>query len=67
MRGLLGLFSAAGWLWAQGLAGTCSCGSTPMPPLKNRRLHPYANAPEDMRPYSRFGAPYHEYYGDLVV
>jgi len=35
-----------------------------MPP--NRTLKPYAGAPEDLRPFSKFTAPYYEYYQDLI-
>jgi len=44
----------------------CSCGANPSGPPHNRELHPYAKAPEDMRPYSSFAAPYYENYGKLV-
>jgi ABC-type branched-subunit amino acid transport system substrate-binding protein len=61
-RGWLLLLIPAG-LWAQ---GTCSCGANPPGPPKNRELRPYANAPEDMRPYSKFTPPYYELYTTLV-
>ena len=44
----------------------CACGANPPPPPKNRELRPYANAPEDMRPYSNFTAPYYSHYEKLV-
>ena len=44
----------------------CSCGANPPPPPKNRELRPYAAAPEDMRPYSSFTAPYYSNYETLV-
>ena len=44
----------------------CSCGVNPPGPPPNRELHPYAKAPEDMRPYASFAAPYYENYGKLV-
>ena len=44
----------------------CSCGANPPGPPPIRELHPYAKAPEDMRPYSSFTAPYYENYGKLV-
>ena len=47
-------------------AQTCACGANPPGPPANRELHPYANAPEDMRPYSKFTVPYYEHYGKLV-
>ena len=67
MRRLVWILPAfAGVMWAQGLAGTCSCGANPAGPLKNRELRPYANAPEDMRPYLKFGEAYYENYTKLV-
>ena len=44
----------------------CACGKNPPGPPAPRSLKPYAGAPEDLRPFSRFTAPYHEYYQDLV-
>src|ERR1035441_2081646 len=61
---LLSLASAA-MLYAQ-TANTCSCGANPPGPPPNREQHPYANAPEDMRPFSKFTVPYYENYGSLV-
>ena len=61
---LLALGSAA-MLYAQ-TANTCSCGANPPGPPPNREQHPYANAPEDMRPFSKFTVPYYENYGSLV-
>ena len=51
------LFAAA----ASGQTGTCSCGANPPAP-PNRTNTPYANEPEDMRPYSRFTEPYYANY-----
>ena len=31
-----------------------------------RTLKPYTGAPDDLRPFSKFTTPYHEYYQDLV-
>jgi branched-chain amino acid transport system substrate-binding protein len=45
---------------------TCSCGKNPPGPPPTRSLKPYTGAPEDLRPFSRFTPPYHEYYQDLV-
>ncbi|MEO8592597.1 MAG: ABC transporter substrate-binding protein [Candidatus Solibacter sp.] len=59
------LFLSAAALHAQPPA-TCACGANPPAPPANRELHPYAKAPEDMRPYSTFTAPYYEHYGKLV-
>jgi len=69
----------AGWLlalapsalmWAQGLAGPCSCGANPPGAPKNRELRPYADAPDDMQPYAKFGEKtgeaYYEYYTNLI-
>src|ERR1035438_1334715 len=61
---LLALASAA-LLCAQ-TANTCSWGANPPGPPPNREQHPYANAPEDMRPFSKFTVPYYENYGSLV-
>lgn len=60
-------FVPCGLLWAQGLAGPCSCGANP-PALKNRELKPYAETPPDMRPYRKFdqGEPYYEFYTKLI-
>jgi branched-chain amino acid transport system substrate-binding protein len=56
------LVSAA---WAQG-PWQCSCGSNPPGRPAPRSLKPYAGAPEDLRPFSKFATPYYEYYQDLV-
>jgi len=64
MTVLLLLLSAA-VLQAQPPA-VCSCGAHSPGPPPNRELRPYAKAPEDMRPYSSFAAPYYEHYGKLV-
>ncbi len=63
-RWLLALLSA-GALWAQA-PFTCSCGANPPGPPKNRELRPYANEPEDMRPFSKFTEPYYEHYQKLI-
>lgn len=55
----------AGMLWAQP-AGPCSCGANPPGPPQNRELRPYADAPEDMRPFSKFTTPYYENYTTLI-
>ncbi|HJT86328.1 MAG TPA: ABC transporter substrate-binding protein, partial [Bryobacteraceae bacterium] len=52
--------SAAAAAWAQ--AGACSCGVDPPGPPRARVLEPYANTPEDLRPFSRFAKPYYENY-----
>jgi branched-chain amino acid transport system substrate-binding protein len=58
-------FASGGLLWAQGPA-PCSCGVNPPGPPQNRELRPYANAPEDLRPFSKFTTPYYEHYTKLV-
>jgi branched-chain amino acid transport system substrate-binding protein len=44
----------------------CSCGKNPPGRPAPRSLKPYTGAPEDLRPFSRFTTPYHEFYQDLV-
>jgi len=56
---------AAGGVWAQ-VTTPCSCGANPPPPPQNRESRPYAEAPEDMRPFSKFTVPYYENYTKLV-
>ena len=51
--------------WAQTPA-SCSCGHNPPGPPATRSLKPYTGAPEDLRPFSKFTTPYHEFYQDLV-
>ncbi|HZT30240.1 MAG TPA: ABC transporter substrate-binding protein [Bryobacteraceae bacterium] len=58
---LLLLLAAAPASWAQ-----CECGAHPPGPPPNRVHEPYADEPEDMRPFSRFTKPYHEHYTKLV-
>jgi branched-chain amino acid transport system substrate-binding protein len=55
----------AGTAWAQTPA-PCACGHNPPGPPAPRSLKPYTGAPEDLRPFSKFTVPYHEYYQDLV-
>ena len=52
-------------VWAQS-AAPCSCGANPpgLPPA--REVAPYAGAPEDMRPFSKFTKPYYEHYTKQV-
>lgn len=45
---------------------SCSCGKNPPGPPNNREMRPYAEAPEDLRPYSKFAKPYWENYTTLV-
>ena len=44
----------------------CACGKNPPGPPASRSLKPYTGAPDDLRPFSKFTTPYHEYYQDLV-
>ena len=44
----------------------CSCGSNPPGRPAPRSLKPYTGAPEDLRPFSKFTTPYHEFYQDLI-
>ena len=44
----------------------CACGKNPPGSPAPRSLKPYTGAPEDLRPFSKFTPPYHEYYQDLV-
>ena len=54
-----------GAVWAQTYL-PCSCGRNPPGPPATRSLKPYAGAPADLRPFSKFTSPYFEYYQDLV-
>ena len=36
----------------------CECGANPPAPPRDRTVAPYANEPDDLRPYSKFAAPY---------
>jgi branched-chain amino acid transport system substrate-binding protein len=51
--------------WAQDTPA-CTCGKNPPGPPAPRSLKPYTGAPEDLRPFSKFTTPYHEYYQDLI-
>ena len=44
----------------------CACGKNPPGLPAPRSLKPYTGAPEDLRPFSKYATPYHEYYQDLV-
>ena len=44
----------------------CSCGSNPPGRPQSRTMKPYAQQPEDLRPFSKFTVPYWENYTDLV-
>ncbi len=51
--------------WSQ-TAAPCACGKNPPGPPPTRSLKPYAGAPEDLRPFSKFTTPYYEFYQDLI-
>src|SRR5208283_588446 len=44
----------------------CPCVDKPAGPPASRSLKPYTGAPDDLRPFSKFTTPYHEYYQDLI-
>ncbi len=44
----------------------CPCVDRPAGPPASRSLKPYAGAPDDLRPFSKFTIPYHVFYQDLV-
>jgi ABC-type branched-subunit amino acid transport system substrate-binding protein len=46
--------------------GACSCGANPPGRPAARSLRPYGGVPQDLRPYSKFTAPYFENYTDLI-
>ena len=69
MRRVLLLAMATALLVGTGGAQTtfsCSCGKNPPGPPVPRTLKPYANAPEDLRPFSKFTTPYYEHYQNLI-
>src|SRR5436190_340236 len=41
-----------------GPAHVCECGTHPPGPPRDRTVKPYANEPDDLRPYSKFATPY---------
>lgn len=51
--------------WAQ-TSVPCACGKNAPGPPPTRSLKPYTGAPEDLRPFSKFATPYHEFYQDLI-
>ncbi|HTQ55659.1 MAG TPA: ABC transporter substrate-binding protein [Bryobacteraceae bacterium] len=65
MRLLLAFLLAGGAALAQ-TPGACSCGANPPGPPSTRTMEPYANEPEDMRPYTHFTQPYYEFYTKTV-
>jgi branched-chain amino acid transport system substrate-binding protein len=64
VRAFLTITALASAAWAQ--TPSCSCGKNPPGPPPPRSLKPYAGAPEDLRPFSKFTKPYYEYYQDLI-
>jgi branched-chain amino acid transport system substrate-binding protein len=44
----------------------CSCGANPPGRPPQRSMKPYAQSPEDLRPFSKFSTPYYENYTDTV-
>ena len=52
-------------VWGQ-TSDSCSCGHNPPGPPSPRSLKPYSGVPEDLRPFSKFNTPYHEFYQDLI-
>jgi branched-chain amino acid transport system substrate-binding protein len=61
----IALLLAAGVASAQS-PGPCSCGANPPGRPETRTLAPYANAPDDLRPFSRYTKPYYEHYTKTV-
>jgi branched-chain amino acid transport system substrate-binding protein len=47
-------------------APPCPCGSNAPGIPAQRSIKPYTGAPDDLRPFSQYTPPYHEYYQDLV-
>lgn len=62
MRFAVGVLGLAVWSAASAAGQTCACGANPPAPVPVRSLEPYANTPEDLRPYSRFTQPYYAHY-----
>jgi ABC-type branched-subunit amino acid transport system substrate-binding protein len=46
--------------------GTCSCGANPPGRPAQRVMTPYAQEPEDLRPFSKFTKPYYEHYTKTI-
>ena len=51
--------------WGQ-TSAPCACGKNPPGPPPTRSLKPYTGAPDDLRPFSKYTAPYYEHYQNLV-
>jgi branched-chain amino acid transport system substrate-binding protein len=43
---------------AGSITHVCECGAHPPAPPRDRTVRPYANEPDDLRPYSKFTSPY---------
>jgi hypothetical protein len=43
-------------------ARVCECGAHPPGPPRDRTVAPYAGEPDDLKPYSKFAAPYDTHY-----
>jgi len=63
--GVVGLFLAANVSGEDSGSGTgktkarvCECGKHPPGPPRDREVVPYAGEPDDLKPYSKFAAPY---------
>jgi len=56
------LLVLVGWnAWGQSPSSdkhVCECGAHPPAPPRDRTVEPYANEPDDLRPYSKFATPY---------
>jgi branched-chain amino acid transport system substrate-binding protein len=65
MRMFASLLLLAGASLAQP-PGPCSCGANPPGRPETRTQAPYANAPDDLRPFSRYTKPYYEHYTKTV-
>jgi branched-chain amino acid transport system substrate-binding protein len=60
---LLACLLVAGSAGATGQSGdsdkhVCECGAHPPAPPRDRTVTPYANEPDDLRPYAKFATPY---------
>jgi branched-chain amino acid transport system substrate-binding protein len=67
MRALLSAaFALIVAVGVQAQSNTCSCGANPPGRPAKRTTAPYAGAPDDLRPFSKFTKPYYEHYTDLV-
>jgi branched-chain amino acid transport system substrate-binding protein len=65
LRSLTTVLTVAGAMYAQQPSG-CACGVNPPGRPPQRIMEPYAQAPEDLRPFSKFTKPYYENYTKTV-